>query len=101
MNVTKTLLWIHKCPALTVVIDDCHANSLLIIHVAINRKRCQTTLAIRINDVISACTADVFSYLRTGSSCNWGINFDFSFYCFHSISRSTGVVSLVFDFLMF
>ena len=73
MNVTKTLLWIHKCPALTVVTDDCHANSLLILHVAINRKRCRTTLAIRINDVISASTANVFSYLRTGSSCIWGI----------------------------
>ena len=95
MNITKKVLTRYVCPALTVVTDDCHADSILVFHVTINRKWSQASLAIRINEIISAFTANVLFYRRTGRSCNWGIDLNFSFYCFYSISRSTGVVSLV------
>jgi len=55
----------HVRSALTVVTDDCHANSIFGTHVTVNGEWCQASRAIRINFVISAY-ADVFSGCRTG-----------------------------------
>ena len=51
---------------LTVVTNDCHANSTSISHVAEHCEWCQTSLAVRINDVTSAYTAGVSFNYRTG-----------------------------------
>ena len=99
MNVTwvttSTAISIHMCSSFAVVIYYCHANSTLISHVTEDCEWCQASLAIWINGVISAYTADVFSYHRTGNSNNWRVDFHFGFYCRQGISCSTDVSSLV------
>ena len=101
MNVTwvttSTAISTHMGSAFTVVTYYCHANSTLISHVTEDCEWCLASFAIWINDVISAYTADVFSYHRTGSN-NWRVDFDFSFNCRQSISCSTDVSSLVWLF---
>ena len=72
MNVTFVTAFIfissHICPALTVVTDDCHANTLLICHVTVHYEWCQSSIAIWVNLIVFADTANVFLDLRTGSS---------------------------------
>ena len=84
----------HLCSTLTVVTDDCHTSAILVSHITMYSKWCQASLAVWINDIISAYTAEVSSYYRTGKS-NWGFDFYLSFYCWKSICRFTGVRSLV------
>ena len=43
----------YQCSVFTVVTDDCHANSVLISHIAESYKWLQTSLAIRIYDIIA------------------------------------------------
>ena len=99
MNVSWITAWrvisIHMWSAFTVVTYYCHANSTLISHVTEDCKWCLASLAIWINDVISAYTAEVLSYHRTGGSNNWRVDFNFCFDCRQSISCSTDVSSLV------
>ena len=53
---TKMTYWggapIYQCFAFTVVTDDCHANSILVIHVTGDVKRWEASFTIRINEVI-------------------------------------------------
>ena len=57
---------LHVPPALTVMTDDCHANTLLASHVTVHCEWCQSSLAIWINHIVSA-TADVVPDFRAGS----------------------------------
>ena len=63
MNVTyvttSVFKSIHNSSALTVVTDNCHANTLFVSHVTVRCEWCQTSLAIWINHVVSADAADV------------------------------------------
>ena len=92
---TRPLISLHMRSTFAVVTDDYHANSILVIHITVNCKLCKRTLAIGINDVISTCSTDVFSYFRIRSHVPWIVNFYFGFYCFQSISCSTSVRSFV------
>ena len=91
----RALISLHMCSTFAVVTDDCHANSILVTHITVNCKRCKRTLAIGINDVISTCSTDLFSYYRTRSHVPWIVNFYFGFNCCQSISCSTSVRSFV------
>ena len=63
VNVPWVAAWsfisMHICPVLTVVTDDCHANSILVSHVTVHWKWHQISLAIWINVVVSTCRCRV------------------------------------------
>ena len=64
----------NPCSALTVVTDNSNTNTILVSHVTVHRKWCQTTHAIWINDVISAfCCRGEFLY-RTAWNSTWKEN---------------------------
>ena len=56
----------HQRPALTVVTDDCHANTLPVSHVTVHWEWCQSSKTIGINYIVSADAATVSSDFRTG-----------------------------------
>ena len=64
---TLTFTSLHERSALTVVTDDCNANSIFVTHVTVNSEWCQASRAIWINNVISAYTTAVCPDFRTGS----------------------------------
>ena len=59
LNVTGVtaaiVISLHVRSAFTVVTDYCHANSILVTHVAEYCKRLQTSLAIRVDGVATVC----------------------------------------------
>ena len=64
-----------------IVINDCHANAFFVSHITIHCKWCQSSFAIWIDDLISACTRSVFWYTRARYYAKGGPYNHHGFYC--------------------